>query len=37
MGPRGDALAEGDWSVGRILETLDRLKLADDTLVIFTQ
>ena len=36
MGPRGDALVEGDWSVGRILETLDRLKLADRTLVIFT-
>ena len=31
-GPRGDALVEGDWSVGRILETLDRLKLADRTL-----
>jgi len=36
MGPRGDALLEGDSSVGRILEALDRLKLADRTLVIFT-
>jgi arylsulfatase A-like enzyme len=36
MGPRGDALLEGDWSVGEILNALDRLKLADNTLVIFT-
>jgi arylsulfatase A-like enzyme len=36
MGPRGDALLEGDWSVGEILAALDRLKLADNTLVIFT-
>jgi arylsulfatase A-like enzyme len=36
MGPRGDAIVEGDWSVGRILEALDRLKLAERTLVIFT-
>ncbi len=36
MGPRGDALLEGDWSVGRILDALDRLKLAGNTLVIFT-
>ncbi|MGH9769490.1 MAG: sulfatase family protein [Blastocatellia bacterium] len=36
MGPRGDALLEADWSVGEILKTLDRLKLTNDTLVIFT-
>ncbi len=36
MGPRGDALVEGDSSVGRILEALDRLQLAGNTLVIFT-
>jgi len=36
MGPRGDALLEGDWSVGVILETLDRLKIASNTMVIFT-
>jgi arylsulfatase A-like enzyme len=36
MGPRGDALVEGDWSVGEILKTLDRLQLADNTMVIFT-
>ena len=36
MGPRGDVIVETDWSVGEILDTLDRLKLADNTLVIFT-
>jgi arylsulfatase A-like enzyme len=36
MGPRGDALLEADWSVGEILKTLDRLKLTNNTLVIFT-
>ena len=37
MGPRGDAILEFDASVGRVLETLDRLKLADHTLVILRQ
>jgi arylsulfatase A-like enzyme len=36
MGPRGDAILELDWSVGEILGTLDRLGLANDTLLIFT-
>ncbi len=36
MGPRGDALLEADWSVGQILDTLERLKLTNNTLVIFT-
>ena len=36
MGPRGDAILQADWSVGEILATLDRLKLAGNTLVIFT-
>jgi arylsulfatase A-like enzyme len=36
LGPRGDVIVEADWSVGQILDTLDRLKLADDTIVIFT-
>ncbi len=35
-GKYGDFIQELDWSVGQILETLDRLKLADNTLVIFT-
>jgi arylsulfatase A-like enzyme len=36
MGPRGDAIAQLDWCVGEVLSTLDRLKLANDTLVLFT-
>ena len=36
MGPRGDAVAQLDWCTGEILKTLDRLKLAGNTLVIFT-
>ncbi len=36
MGPRGDAIAQLDWCVGEILETLDRRGLANDTLIIFT-
>ena len=28
MGPRGDAIAQLDWSVGEVLATLDRLELA---------
>ena len=36
MGPRGDAIAELDWTVGEVLATLDRLKLTDNTMVIFS-
>ncbi len=36
MGPRGDAIAEMDWCVGELLNTLDRLKLAEKTMVIFS-
>ena len=36
MGPRGDAILQADWSVGQVLDTLYRLKLAANTLVIFT-
>jgi len=32
----GDVIMELDWSVGEILRALDRHKLADNTLVIFT-
>jgi arylsulfatase A-like enzyme len=35
-GKYGDFVSELDWSVGQILEKLDELKLADNTLVIFT-
>ena len=36
MGPRGDAIAELDWSVGQVLGALDRNGLARNTLVIFS-
>jgi len=32
----GDVVEELDWSVGQILQRLDELELADNTLVIFT-
>ncbi|MBI5799423.1 MAG: arylsulfatase [Verrucomicrobia bacterium] len=35
-GKYGDFVHELDWSVGELLATLDRLKLTDSTLVIFT-
>ena len=35
QGLYGDVLQEIDWSVGQITATLDRLKLTNDTLVIF--
>jgi arylsulfatase A-like enzyme len=36
MGPRGDAIAELDWSVGQILDTLKKNGLEKNTLVIFS-
>ncbi len=35
-GVRGDALVEFDWTVGRVLDQLDKLGLAENTLVILT-
>src|SRR5204863_9597621 len=35
-GTRGDVIQEFDWSVGEVLSTLERLKLADNTIVIVT-
>jgi arylsulfatase A-like enzyme len=36
MGARGDAIVEFDACVGEILDTLDRLKLAENTMVILS-
>jgi arylsulfatase A-like enzyme len=36
LGPRGDAIVQADWSTGEILNTLDRLKLTENTLVILS-
>ncbi len=35
-GPYGDFIHDLDLSVGRILDTLDELQQADDTLIVFT-
>lgn len=32
----GDAVLCMDWLVGQVMETLDKLNLADDTLIVFT-
>ncbi len=36
LGPRGDVIVQFDWCAGEILATLDRLKLARQTIVIIT-
>lgn len=36
MGLRGEAIMQFDWSVGRILQTLDELGLTDNTLIILS-
>lgn len=36
VGAYGDYIQEFDWEVGQVLETLDRLKLTERTLVIVT-
>jgi arylsulfatase A-like enzyme len=36
MGPRGDAIVEFDWMVGQVAQTLEKLNLLDDTLIIVT-
>lgn len=35
MGPRGDAIAELDWTVGEIVKTLEDLDLIERTLIVF--
>ncbi|GAB3995011.1 arylsulfatase [Spirosoma daeguense] len=36
LGARGDALLEFDWEVGEVLKTLDRLGLANNTIVMLS-
>lgn len=36
MGPRGDAIVEFDWMVGQVVQTLERLHLLDNTLIIIS-
>jgi arylsulfatase A len=36
IGPYGDFIHELDWSVGEVLAALERLKLAENTLLIFS-
>ncbi len=36
MGPRGDAIAELDWCVGRILDALERQGLTQNTMIILS-
>jgi arylsulfatase A-like enzyme len=36
LGPRGDVILQLDWTTGELLDTLDRLGLAERTLVLFT-
>lgn len=35
LGPRGDCILQLDWCVGELMKTLDRLGLAENTLVVF--
>lgn len=36
MGPRGDAIAQMDWCTGEIIKELEKLGIAENTLVIFS-
>jgi len=36
MGVRGDAIAQMDWATGRIIKEIEKLGLAQNTLIIFT-
>ncbi|MEM8898833.1 MAG: arylsulfatase [Bacteroidota bacterium] len=36
MGPRGDVIAEADWCIGQVLETLKEEGLLENTLIIFS-
>jgi len=36
MGPRGDAIVQTDWIVGALVDELEKLGIAENTLLIFT-
>ena len=36
LGPRGDALLSFDWTVGQVMETLKKLNLDDNTIIILS-
>lgn len=36
MGPRGDAILEFDWSVGQLMETLEKHGLTENTMIIIS-
>ena len=36
MGPRGDVILEADWCVSEFLKELDKLGLAENTIVVLT-
>lgn len=36
MGPRGDDIVQMDWMTGEVMKTLNKLKLENNTIVIFT-
>jgi len=36
LGPRGDVIAEMDWCVGEMLDTLERLGLNENTILVFS-
>lgn len=36
MGLRGDAIAQFDWSVGQIIDTLEKLNILDNTIIILS-
>ncbi len=36
LGPRGDAILQMDWCIGKLMNKLDELDLTENTLVIFT-
>lgn len=36
LGTRGDAILQLDWTIGKVMHTLDSLGIADNTIFIFT-